>query len=379
MKKLIALLSIFTAANLGAAAFQPGNLVVYRVGATGGLLSANGEPIFLDEYQITAAGGIPSATLVQSLPVPTSLSGSNQPCIASGTGTTEGLMTRSGNGQYLIFTCYGRTVGGVGSLSGTLGSAVPRVIARVAADGSFDTSTALSDLASLAAAGAAPRSAVSDDGTRFWAVGGSNGVRFAPLGATTSTQVSSTLTNLRQINIVEGNLLATHASGTTLGRVVQIGTGLPTGTGEVATALPGTPITGSAYGFFLVDLDATVPGNDTMYVADDGVGTAGILKYSLVAGSWVLNSTSTALLPFGTLTQPRALSGGFVPGQGVVFATVANNASVVAGIDSAGYNVAASMQMLSVITAGANTAIRGLARAPEAAVPVWTSFANGFE
>src|SRR5215510_13976670 len=83
------------------AAFTPGDLVIYRVG-TGGLvdnLTAAATAVFLDEYT-------PGGVLVQTLPMPTVDSGANQTLTASGTATSEGLLTRSTDGRYLVLTGY---------------------------------------------------------------------------------------------------------------------------------------------------------------------------------------------------------------------------------------------------------------------------------
>ena len=52
-----------------------------------------------------------------------------------------------------------------------MATSVPRTIGRVDASGSIDTRTALTDSFS----GASPRSAISIDGSAFWAVGGADG------------------------------------------------------------------------------------------------------------------------------------------------------------------------------------------------------------
>src|SRR5262245_50006387 len=70
-----------------AASFAPGNLVVLRIGAGGGALSSAATPVFLDEY--TPAGG-----LVQSIPLPTAVSGSNRILTNSGSATSEGALNR---------------------------------------------------------------------------------------------------------------------------------------------------------------------------------------------------------------------------------------------------------------------------------------------
>src|SRR5436190_14750865 len=58
-------------------AFTAGNLVVYRVGDGSASLNANAAAVFLDEY--TASGA-----LVQSIAMPTAVSGSNKRLTASG-------------------------------------------------------------------------------------------------------------------------------------------------------------------------------------------------------------------------------------------------------------------------------------------------------
>src|SRR5262249_33964866 len=78
-----------------AALFSSGNLVIYRVGSGTGSLVNTGSPIFLDEY---TSGGV----LVQSIPLPTSAVGQNRAIWASGTATSEGLISRSADGRYLL-------------------------------------------------------------------------------------------------------------------------------------------------------------------------------------------------------------------------------------------------------------------------------------
>src|SRR5437870_5688900 len=87
------------AQNSLAVPFTFPNLVIYRVGDGSAALSGNATPVFLDEY--TMAGG-----LVQSIPMPTAVNGSNRRLTASGTGTSEGLMTLSKDGRYLTATGY---------------------------------------------------------------------------------------------------------------------------------------------------------------------------------------------------------------------------------------------------------------------------------
>jgi hypothetical protein len=122
------------------AALTPGNVAIYRVGTGSGSLINTGNAVFIDEYT-------PAGVLVQSIAMPTTASGSNKPLIASGTATSEGLLTRSSDGQYLMLTGYGSTLPAAGSLAGTASATVNRVVGRVDGAGAIDTSTALSDFA----------------------------------------------------------------------------------------------------------------------------------------------------------------------------------------------------------------------------------------
>src|SRR5437870_11935917 len=88
-----------------AAAFTPGNLVIYRVGDGSAAITSAATAVFLDEY--TTAGGSP----VQSIAMPTVVNGSNKRLTAAGTSTSEGLLTRSVDGNYLTATGYDTAVG----------------------------------------------------------------------------------------------------------------------------------------------------------------------------------------------------------------------------------------------------------------------------
>src|SRR5262252_11202516 len=100
------LLVLFAAVQrlVASALFTPGNLVVYRVGTGSGSLVNTGNQVFLDEFT-------PAGALVQSIAVPTAPSAPNQPLIASGTATSEGLLTRSADGHYLVLAGYNAVIG----------------------------------------------------------------------------------------------------------------------------------------------------------------------------------------------------------------------------------------------------------------------------
>ncbi len=321
------------------------DVVIYRVGDGTAALTSAATPVFLDEYS-------PAGTLVRSIALPVTTNGTTQPhrVTASGSATSEGLITRSVDAHYIVATGYDAAAGTAG-VAATTSAAVPRTIARVDAAGNVDTTTALTDVAS----GNNPRSVAASDGSSFWVDGAAGGIRFATLGASTSTQLSTTLTNLRQAEIFGGQLFVSTSSGSAL-RIGTVGSGLPTTAGQSITTLPSFPTAGSPYAFYLADLDAGTAGLDTLYVADDG---AGLQKYSLVAGSWAANGTiGTAADLYRGLTAVAS-------GNTVTIFAVRGGSQLVTLVDTSGYNGAFAGTPSLLATAGTNTAFRGLAFAPQ--------------
>lgn len=344
-----------------AAPFTAGNVVIYRTGVGGVTTLVNtGSAVFLDEYT-------PAGTLVQSVPMPTTASGANKQLIASGTATSEGLLTRSADGQYLLATGYARDLGGAGSLAATTSATVNRTVGRVDAAGNIDTSTALTDWANANN----PRAATSSDGTAIWVAGGTGGVRYTTIGSTTSVDLTSTaasgsFNNVRQVNIFDNQLYASSGSGTDTFRGVEtIGTGLPTTGPQAVTRLPGMTDTnaGNMYAFVLADLTPTVVGVDTLYIADEGAPA--LSKFSLVGGTWTLNGTIGA----GS-DDYRGLTATIVGTTVNLFATRrggstgAGGGELVSLVDATGYNGAFAGSPLLLATAATNTAFRGIALAP---------------
>lgn len=318
------------------AQITPGNLLVSRIGDGTAALTNAATARFLDEYT-------PNGTFVQTIALPTVVTGANRRVTDSGTATSNGFVTQSADGNYLLAAGYDAAVG-TAAVTATPSATTNRVIARIALDGTIDTSTALTDAYSANNF----RGVASVDGSSFWISGtGTNpGARFvASLGATTSTQLSTTVTNLRCTNIYNGQLYGSSASGAFLG-VSSIGSGLPTTAGQTITSLTGG--TGaSGYDFYFADAS-------TLYVADDRVnGSGGIQKWTLAAGVWTLAYT---LAPNAT-TGCRGLSGFVDNGVVTLFATTAVTAAttttVVAVTDTGPGAV-----FTTLVTNAANTALR---------------------
>ena len=258
----------------GAAPFTPGNIVVSRVG-TGATLSSAATAIFLEEYT-------PTGTLVQTIPMPTAVSGAHAPLTVQGTATTEGIVTRSQDGAFLVLGGYG-TVPGTAAPSGVASATINRVVGLVDSQGNIDTTTKLSNAYSSGSF----RGAATADGNQFWMTGGNEGIRTAAFGATTSSLVSTTVTNTRVAGAFGSQLYVSSASGSNVG-VNAVGTGLPTTSGNAATLIASA--SSNASQFVLLDLNAGVAGLDTIYVAN----SAAVLKFTFNGATWTAAGSATS-------------------------------------------------------------------------------------
>lgn len=340
-----------------AGSFTSGNLTVLRVGDGNGSLGNAATPVFLDEYSST--GGNP----VQSLALPTAVSGNNRILTLGGTATSEGALALSTDGRYLTLAGYDAAPG-TASVAGTTSATTNRIVARVDVAGNIDTSTHISDGYSTSNI----RGVVTDDGTHFWTAGTGTGggTRFVTFGSSgASTLLSSSPTNTRVPNIFAGQLYISSASSTFQG-LSTVGTGLPTTGGQTTTILPGFPTAGgpSPYAFTLLDLNSSVAGVDTAYVADDRASASGggIQRWNFDGTTWTLAYT----LNSGLGTGARGLTAVNNAGTIVLYATTTETSAnrLVTVTDSG-----ASSAFTTLATAQANTVFRGVAFTPSNGAP----------
>lgn len=340
-----------------AAGFTPGNLVIVRVGTGATALSSAAAQVFLDEYT-------PAGALVQSVSLPSSVAGSQRRLTMSGSATSEGALALSADGHYVTLAGYDADPG-TAAVAGTSSSSVARVVARIDGGGAVDTSTSITD----AFSGSNARGAVTDDGSRFWVSGASGGVRLAALGgAGTSTQINSAApTNLRAISVQNGQLYV--STGSAPAGLYSVGTGVPTSGGQTPALVTAAP---SPYAFVALDRSPAVPGVDTVYLADDsGSPNGGILKYSFDGNTWTARG---AIRPNGS--GARGVTGSVTGSTVTLFATTsATTGQLVKIEDTAAFDAAISATVTTLVTAGPNTALRGVAFAPApvAAAPTITT------
>jgi hypothetical protein len=337
-----------------------GNLVVVRVGDGAAALSNAASAVFLEERLPT------NGSVVDTLPLPTVVTGANRRLVVAGSATSESYLTLATNGEYLVMFGYDAPVGQP-TVSATTSAVANRVIGRVAvADGSINTTTALSDLSYNAGN---PRSVVTDDGTRFWCSGtgspaSNGGIRFvSALGGSTSEAVATAPTNTRVINIFNDGTqeqLFISSASTTFQGISAVGSGLPSsGFPVTVTPLNGFPTTTgpSNYDYYFAN-------PTTIYVADDRtLPNGGIQKWTLTKGTWTLAYTLNTDLTTGCRGLTGAVS---AEGDTVLYATTASgSANNIVTVTDTG----ATSPFTVLATAPTNTVFRGIRLIPDITPP----------
>ena len=327
----------------------PTEVWVVRVGTGAAALNNQATAAFVERVRIS--DGMDAAP---AIPLPTMPAGSNQPFALSGSASSDGQLTRSVDRRYVILGGYANAIGSTDA--GVASGMGPRVIARIATNGTVDTTTLLG----ASFSGGNVRGAVSVDGLGFWAFGqatSTGGIVSAMLGGMNSGPVISTPSNVRYAAIYDGALWGTvsQTGGYGVFRVA----------GSEGTLLPGFPTASgpSRYGFVAFDRDMT-PGIDTIYQCDDGsvssmTGQGGVYKHTLTGGTW----TSAGPYRMGLANGCRSITG-FVSGSNVTLLLTAGDSAnrVYRATDSGGMPDATVWT--EIRRAATNTAFRGIALAP---------------
>jgi len=267
---------------------EPLPIVLLRIGDGFTALTSAASPVSL-EWRLS--DGAPTPGGPGTTGMPQSTVGANFTFTLSGTATSEGHLSRSANGKYVLLAGYAAGVG-TANVSGLSADVAPRVVGRIDAFGTVNTST----LVSGAFSGSNVRGATSTDGASIWVSGNSTttgGVHFVTLGSVSGNQILANPLNTRCVNVAGGQLYATSGAGAFV-NVFTVGAGTPTSSGQTATSLPGLPTLGaSPYGFALLDRSAAVAGLDTLYIADDRspASGGGIQKWTFDGSTWSLMAT----------------------------------------------------------------------------------------
>ncbi len=297
-------------------------------------------------------------TLGTAYALPTVASGSQNAITMSESAGSEGALNLSADGNYLTVLGYAAAPGTL-AVASTASATTRRVIARIDANGSVDTSTTLNTFTANNA-----RGVVSDNGQHFWAAGAGSGdtpksgIVYTTLGASSGTALfASSPTGARVPEIVNGQLYLSTTTTVTPG-IYKVGTGLPTTGSQTATALTSAAAGFDPYSYALVRLASGSGAPDTLYVSDGTTGT--IKKYSLISSTWTAEGATAAIT--GGLT---GLVGKVQSGAVQLYATSADGSKVVSFVDSAGANATITAGTPTTIaTAPTNTLFRGVAFAP---------------
>ena len=211
------------------------------------------------------------------------------------------------------------------------------------------------------------RSVATDDGTRFWLSGASStastaGVRYLANGTdTTTTALSASGGNTRQVLVVNGGLFVGSAAGTPGVSVFEVGSGLPTSGNQTFTStIPAG--TANYQSFFFADLnpgfDWNGTGFDTLYTSDTSGGK--LAKWTYDGSAWNASGT-VSISSIDCITG--TVSGTNVTLYGTTRTTTGG--IVFSFADNSGYNVTLSGSPTTIVTsAGTNFAFRGIAFAP---------------
>ena len=420
------------AAPAVATPFTTGDLVVsvYGNGDGSGPYSDNqAAPIVLQDV---STGGVLGGKLV----LPQTSSGSNSAISGEYGSSSEGSLQHSVDGQSLVIAGYGvnaqtYNAGGaavygdaaLGQSTSILGgsfTAVPRVIADIRADGTVDTSTALYNVFNTNN----PRSVATVNGSSFYVSGQgvkgdtTEGVFYATDGASSATAID-TSHDTRSVQITNNQLYISEDSKAGKGvtsNIASYGAAgmLPTSAtapsilagisnsitlsgGQANTingGLAGSKIYLSPENYFFAN-------PDTLYVADSGnpkgdnngagktpqgLSDGGLQKWVFQNNSWNVEYTLSEGLNLVADTSAAGTTGligltGEVIGDSVeLFATNSTigdlDPTFLFGItDLLGGTTGASESFTTLMTAAADTNIRGVAFAPVAAVPEPASLA----
>ncbi|NCA17993.1 MAG: PEP-CTERM sorting domain-containing protein [Betaproteobacteria bacterium] len=355
---LTAFLGLLAVASAQATNLTVGNLIVERFGNGSTTLSNAAFDTGVLEYTT-------SGTLIQTISFPST--GSSQ-STDSGTATSNGYLN-SYNG--LVAVPGNNVSAGTASVTGLNNKLVSildntgTVVTRTLFPTGGPTGTPVSPFS-----GNNFRSAIATGNNTFYASGTSTGTPNTGgvwyNDGTSFTQVSTSVTNTRNLEIFNNQLYVASGSSGFLG-INKVGTGLPTGSGETITNIINMGTGASPYGFVMFDTnnDSLL---DTAFIADDRTtNDGGLHKWSFNGTAWVSSYSLLFDAAAGSLSDNaatgfagiRGLTGSYDSVTGFsLFATTTetNNNRLVKIVD----NGSTPTTYSTLAAAGANYAFRGV-------------------
>jgi uncharacterized repeat protein (TIGR02543 family) len=321
--------------------FTPGNLVVNKLGNGTAALGSTATAINVVEL---TTGGTTQQTLSNLF------TGSNL-LTESGTATSNGYLNSYNTQLGVPGYNTALTTTGVASLN-TKATNILGTLATISSRTLFPTG---------GPAGTPPspysgnnfRSVVPTSSTTFYASGTSSGSPNTGgvyyYNGAAFTQISTTITNTRNVDVFNGNLY--FSTGSAPAGIYLVGTGLPTTSGQTSVLIASS---GSPYGFSIS------PDGNTMYVADDAAINAnsggGIQKWTKSGSTWTRQYTFAV--------QARGITVDYSNTNAIIYATtIETNSNKIIKITDSGSSATAS----DVTSAGTNYVFRGVDFSPAAA------------
>lgn len=346
----------------------PSDLIVTRVG-TGAALTANGTPIFIDQYN---SSNVNQTSPVQSIALPTS---GNTPFTVHGTTTTEGFVAATADGHAAVIAGYSAAAGAsVNNANGVVGVIRP--------NGSIESSTQI-PAANIGGASNSVRAVASADGLGFYVVSANNHIQYVPFGntgQTSSTKISNYFASPNGVTISQsGQLLVDGGAGVQANGVpaidgpASIGDGLPTSGGQSGKVFLGFPIANTPNGFPTPNQFAVSPDGNTIFVADGRTNIGGGLLefFQGTPGQWTNVNPGGAGFPIGAAGADSGLRGLAVdfsnPAAPIIYGTTTaasgNRIVKITGATTDGNSP--SYTVTTLATAPNNQAFRGVSLAPK--------------
>lgn len=333
--------------NATANAFTPGNLVVARYGnGSASLTAAAATTVYLE----LTSSGVTNQILTTLSTAPVLLTDAGSATSVGFLNTYQGLLSLPGYNSAVGTASVANTNTKVANIVG----ADANVVGRVLFPTNGPTGTPPSPFS-----GSNFRSVIATGTNTFYASGNSSGTPTTGgvwyYNGESFSQVSTNINNTRVVEIYNGKLYFSAASGTVFG-IYQIGTGLPTTTNETTSVLIPMATGSSPYGFAI-----SADGN-TAYIADDSAANGnlggGIQKWTRADELWTRQYTFT--------NQARGLAVDFSGPNPVIYATTTetSNNKLIKITDSGSNSVVST-----IAEAGANFVFRGVDFTPSATAP----------
>ena len=330
--------------------FTACNLVVYKIGDGSTVLSSNAFPVAIEEV---STSGPTIGTAIQN--VSSIFLGSNL-LTQSGASSSSGFM--NSNNGFLAVPGLNSALG-IGNVANQ-NTKVTHVI-----DGTQTTNNRFLNTASapIPFNNNAYRSVVPTSATTFYCSGDGSGTTTGGIwyfNGVTYTQIYNTIFNIRNIEIFNGNLYFTTGSGSNRG-LYQVGTGLPTTSGQSATLILSNGLTDSSPYNFSISPDDCV-----IYLNEDGNGgnnlITGIHKWQKINGVWTFQYKYTAFARGLVVDYKEAIT--------KIYATTSISSGVVAAelihiTDNGSFS-----SPIWTLSAGANNAFAGVDFTPNSTTPI---------